>query len=177
MPHVRSETALEPGFVGNVIQVCTVSHDLERTMEGMTRLGVAPWQVFTFGPETVSEITYRGAPALMTYRLAIAFAGSMMWELIQPVSGPSIYADFLFQHGEGVHHVLVDCNGIPWEERLAQFAAHGYEMIQSGVFAGQVPFAYFATEADTATTIETAYFPEGFSLPEPELWYPGPPSA
>jgi hypothetical protein len=50
-------------------------------------------------------------------------------------------------------------------------------MIHSGVFVGQVPFAYFATEADTTTTIETAHFPEGFTLPEPEMCYSVPPPA
>lgn len=28
-------------------------------------------------------------------------------------------AEFLEQHGEGIHHIAFDCNGIPFEERLA----------------------------------------------------------
>jgi methylmalonyl-CoA/ethylmalonyl-CoA epimerase len=176
-PTVQSPTALDNSFVGNTVQLCVVSRDLQRTMQGMVNLGIGPWQVFTFSPDNVSDITYRGKPAEMTFRLAIAFSGSMMWEIIQPVDGPSIYADFLAEHGEGLHHVLVDCNGAPWDERLRLFEAHGYRMIQSGVWVGQVPFAYFSTEQDTATTIETTYFPEGFALPEPEQWYPGPPPA
>jgi methylmalonyl-CoA/ethylmalonyl-CoA epimerase len=176
-PRTQSAIALDNSFIGNTVQVCVVSHDLQRTMEGMTRLGIGPWQVFTFSPDNVDDMTYRGRPAEMTFRLAIAYSGSMMWELIQPLTGPSIYADFLDQHGEGLHHVLVDCNGAPWDERLRLFEAHGYQTIQSGVWLGRVPFAYFATEDDTATTIETASFPHDFDLPEPEQWYPGPPPA
>jgi|1185.fasta_scaffold32310_1 methylmalonyl-CoA/ethylmalonyl-CoA epimerase len=173
-PRAMSATALDNSFMGNTVQICVVTRDLPRKIEGMTRLGLGPWQVFTCGPDLVTDTTYRGRPAEMTFRLAIAFSGSMMWEVIQPLDGPSTYADFLDQHGEGLHHVLVDCNDIDWDERLRAFEARGYQITQSGVFAGQVPFAYFSTEEDTSTTIETAFFPAGFTLPEPEHWYPAP---
>ena len=176
-PRVHSATALDNSFMGNTVQICVVSRDLQRTIEGMTRLGLGPWQVFTCGRDLVTDTTYRGRPAEMTFRLALAFSGSMMWEVIQPVDGPTTYADFLDRHGEGLHHVLVDCNGVPWDERLRLFEGRGYQIVQSGVFAGQVPFAYFSTEDDTSATIETAFFPEGFSLPQPEQWYPAPPPA
>src|SRR3954454_24920366 len=98
----------------------------------------------------------------------------MMWEIIQPLEGPSIYTDFLEQHGEGLHHVLVDCNGIPWDDRVRLFREHGYDVAQSGVWQGQVRYAYFMTEGDIATTIETALFPDGFTMAEPERRLPSP---
>ena len=177
MVSVQNETSLDTSFLGNTVQVCVVSRDLQRTAEGMIRLGIGPWRIFTFSPENVRDMTYKGEAAEMRFRLAIAYSGSMMWEVIQPLDGPSIYTDFLEQHGEGLHHVLVDCNGVPWEDRVRLFKEHGYDMVQSGVWEGQVAYAYFATEADMATTIETAVFPEGFTMPEPEQWLPSPPPA
>jgi hypothetical protein len=35
----------------------------------------------------------------------------MMWEIVQPLTGPNIYEEFLDRHGEGIHHVAVDCKG------------------------------------------------------------------
>jgi hypothetical protein len=42
---------------------------------------------------------------------------------------------------------------------------------------GQVSYAYFATEGDVTTTIETFIFPDDFSIPEPDQWYPAAPPA
>jgi hypothetical protein len=98
-----------------------------------------------------------------------------MWEIVQPVEGPTIYDEFLEQHGEGVHHVAVDCNGLNWEDRLRAFADHGYEIIQSGRWMGRVPYAYFATEGDVSTTLETFLIPDDFEMPEPDEWYPAAP--
>lgn len=175
MADVQSETTSDASFIGNTVQVCVVSHDLRRTAEGMIRLGIGPWQVFTFSPENVRDMTYKGQPAETRFRLAIAYSGSMMWEIIEPLDERNIYTDFLEAHGEGLHHVLVDCNGVPWDDRVRLFREHGYEIVQSGVWEGQVPFAYFSTDGDVATTIETALFPEGFAMPEPEEWLPSPP--
>lgn len=177
MVEVTGEAQLDNSFVGNTMQVCVVSRDLRRTMEGMVRLGIGPWQVHTFSPDNVEDMTYRGEPAASTFRLALAFSGTMMWEIVEPVEGPTIYDEFLEQHGEGVHHVAVDCNGVEWDERLRLFEEHGYEMIQSGRFVGRLPYAYFATEGDVTTTIETFLIPDGMQLPEPDEWYPGPPPA
>ena len=33
--------------------------------------------------------------------------GDMGFELLQPLEGPSIYRDWLDEHGEGLHHVAV----------------------------------------------------------------------
>jgi hypothetical protein len=146
-------------------------------MEGLVRAGIGPWRVYTFGPGTVTERTYRGEPADYSMKLGLAFSGSMMWEIVQPLTGPTIYKEFLEKHGEGVHHVAFGCNNIPWKERVAAFKAHGYPLIQSGLWQKRVPYAYFGTEEDTTTIIEIFDIPSDFTLPEPEEWYPGPPPA
>ncbi len=177
-PKVASDVTLDNSFLGNTIQVCVVTRDYQRTMEGLVQAGIGPWRVYTFGPETVTELTFRGRPASYSMKLCIAFSGSMMWEIVQPLTGPNLYEEFLEEHGEGVHHVAVDCNGLPWEARLAAFEERGFAMVQSGWWQGVVPYAYFETEAATTTTIETFFIPEDFVMPEPEAWYPAaPPSA
>jgi hypothetical protein len=170
MPPDRPDRA----FLGTMIEVCFVTRDHRRTMAGLAALGIGPWRVYTFGPENVSEQTYMGEPT--AYRIKVCFAevGDMVYEIMQPLEGPTIFQESLDAHGEGIHHIAFDCNGIPWEERVLGFAERGFRNAQSGVFAGGNRFAFFANEAATTTVIETIHFPDGFVLPEPEEWYPSP---
>jgi hypothetical protein len=177
LPTVTSATTLSNSFLGDNIQICVVTHDYRRIMEGLVRAGIGPWRVYTFGPGTVTERTYRGQPADYSMKLCLAFSGTMMWEIVQPLTGPSLYTEFLEKHGEGIHHVAFNVNNIDWEERLKAFAAHGYPMVQSGVWCERVPYAYFDTEADTGTMFEIFDIPADFVLPDPEEWYPAPPPA
>jgi len=174
-PQVTGEASLDNSFLGETMQVCVVTRDFRKTMAGLTKTGIGPWRVYTFGPDTVTDLTYRGQPGRYSMKLCIAFSGSMMWEIVQPVEGPNIYEEFLEAHGEGIHHVAFDCNGMAWNERIAMLESRGFAMIQSGRWQGKVPYAYFETEGETTTTFETFEIPADFVMPEPEEWYPGPP--
>lgn len=46
------------------------------------------------------------------------------------------------------------CENLPYLEQLEKMKALGYSVIQSGLWAETVPFAYFDTEGDIATTFE-----------------------
>jgi hypothetical protein len=58
----------EQQLLGEAIQICVVTRDLRRTMGGLVRAGIGPWSVYTFGPDTVSDLTYRGKPAQYSMR-------------------------------------------------------------------------------------------------------------
>lgn len=178
IPEVTGEVTLSNSFLGDTVQVCVVTRDYRRTMEGMVRLGIGPWRVYTFGKPHVTDMTYRGRPAEFSMKLCLAFSGTMLWEIIEPREGRTIYHDFLDAHGEGVHHVAFGCNGMPWRARIEEFERRGFEKIQSGIWAGRVPWAYFATEDATSTTFEIYDIPADMTFPEPEQWYPArPPGA
>jgi hypothetical protein len=168
---------LSNSFVGNTIQVCVVTSDFKRTINGFVELGIGPWAAYTFGPGTVTEQTYMGQRVVHSMRLALATAGNMLWEVIQPLDGPSIYKDFLAAHGEGVHHVAIGCESLSFDRRIEEFEKRGCRKIQSGLWVGRVPYAYFATESLIGTTVEIFEIPPGFNFPPPEEWIPGPPSS
>ncbi|MEM8785371.1 MAG: VOC family protein [Pseudomonadota bacterium] len=174
---VTGAQSLSNSFIGDTIQVCTVTRDLKRTVEGFIALGVGPWALYTFSPENCENLTYRGSTDPFSMRVGIANSGTMMWEVIQPLEGKSLYTEFLDAHGEGVHHVGVGCNDMPWDQRIAEFERRGCANVQSGIWRGEVPFAYFETEGLTTTTFEIFQFPPDFVMPEPEEWVPGPPPA
>jgi methylmalonyl-CoA/ethylmalonyl-CoA epimerase len=175
IPKVTSETTLSNSFLGSTKQVCVVSRDIYRTMDGLIKLGIGPWRVYTFSPETCTDVIYRSKPSTHSMRLSLATSGDMLWEVIQPLEGPSIYTEFLDQHGEGIHHVAPLCEGLTYDQQVSKFESLGYRSIQSGTWQGVVPFSYFETEGDISTTLEIFDIPEDYDLPEPEEWYPAAP--
>jgi hypothetical protein len=79
---------------------------------------------------------------------------------MEPTSGPTIFADFLEAHGEGIHHVTYNCNNISFEERLAEFERRGYKKVQSGSWMGPKPFRVFWNRRRHDDCFETYAFPD-----------------
>ena len=163
------------GWISGVQQVALVVHDLDATMAQYTeRLGLGPWWVTLYGPPRLTEMRIRGEDIPYSMKLAIAWCGDTMWELIQPVDGPSICKEFLAEHGEGVHHVLVEHSGTDFDDAVAAFSARDCPPLMEGRF-GEVRFAYVDTEGPLKTVLEIVHRPEGFVRPDPDYWYPEPP--
>ena len=112
-------------------------------------------------------MTYRGQTADYAMRIALAWLGPLRIELIEMAGGDSVYADFVQEHGYGVHHfgVLVD----DMDAALAQAAAAGLTMTMDGAgfgLDGDGHYAYLDTEKDLGTTLELIARPKGRVLPE-----------
>ena len=176
MVRITDDANLSNNFLGKVIEICTVTRDYRRTMEGMVALGIGPWRVYTFSPETVTEQTYMGKPAEYSIKVCFTEVENVIWEIMQPLSGPSIFSDFLEEHGEGIHHVAFNCRDVNWERRVQEFESRGFHLIQSGKWLDQNTFAFFKTANATGVVFETYFFPSGFEYPEPEEWFPKEPN-
>ncbi|CAA9533392.1 MAG: hypothetical protein AVDCRST_MAG96-3717 [uncultured Segetibacter sp.] len=163
---------LSKPFLGNAIEIAIVTRDHKSTIEGLCRLGIGPWQVHTFSPQNTTNQTYYGKPSSFTMRVCFAQTKTLIWEIIEPVSGPTIFADFLELHGEGIHHVAYDCNNIAFEQRMAEFERRGFQLVQSGSWMDKNHFAFFKTEQATTTCFETYVFPDNWVYPDPDEWYP-----
>ncbi len=175
LPTVVSEFALSNAFLGRIVEVCIVTEDHRRTMAGLVRLGIGPFRVHTFDDDSLAAPTYRGEDSPFSLKVCFATNNELTWEIMQPLTGRTIMREFLDAHGEGIHHVAFDCDGMPWDQRLASFTARGFPLTQSGRWRDQNSFAFFDTESATTTCFETYHFPDGFQWPEPDEWYPGPP--
>lgn len=122
------------------------------------------------------------------------------YEVIQPVSGRSIFQEWLDKHNNepGIHHIAYDCNNVEWDQRIKMFEDRGFELwavprhtnartsadpanvvrnsrSQGGSFMNGNRFAFFETEEKTGTCFETYEFPGDWVDPEPDEWFPGPP--
>lgn len=172
-------TTVRPGLVKSLDQVCVVVHDLDDTIrEYVERAGVGPWAVYTYAPPDLYNMRIRGKAANYSMRLALAWTNGFMWEVIQPIDGPSIYREFLEAKGEGVHHVLVQHTLADLPEALAEFERRGCPPLMEGSYKG-TDFAYLATDGPLKMVVELVQRPNypGYRRPAPEYWYPSPPEA
>jgi methylmalonyl-CoA epimerase len=145
-----------PFLKQGVAQVAIVVEDLDNAVSTYwTCFGVGPWDIYTYGKPLVSSMTYHGEPADYKMRLALSYMGDTRIELIEPLEGDTVYADFVEAHGYGVHHFgfLVD----DMEEALAQAEAAGIAMIMDGAgfgLDGDGHYAYLDTEALVGFMVE-----------------------
>jgi len=100
---------------------------------------------------------YRGKPADSSMKLSLGYAGDVQIELIEPVRGASIYAEFIEKKGYGLHHIAFS---VPdFEEASDMLTKQGLTALSSGVLGGGgVKFAYFDCEGADASVIEILEF-------------------
>ena len=100
------------------------------------------------------EGTYYGNPADFEFHLYLAISGGIMVELIQPISGKSIYTDFLKnQNKGGVQHIAYSVLEKDFEEAVAQLTGKGVKVIQTLVLP-VAKVAYFDTYAQIGVATE-----------------------
>jgi len=157
-----------PFLKNGVAQVGLIVRDLDRAVEMYwQQFGIGPWHLYTYGKPLVKRMTYRGRPSDYKMRVALSWLGPLRIELIQPLEGDTIYAEFIREHGYGVHHLglLVD----DMEAALAQARAAGLTMTQDGAgfgLDGDGHYAYLDTEAMLGVTLELIERPQRRVAPE-----------
>ncbi|SDE39979.1 VOC family protein [Belnapia rosea] len=126
----------ETRLAQNIIQVGIVVRDLDTALGSYAnKLGVGPWRVYTYAPPLLSETKVRGVAMAYSMKLGLAWTKGMMWELIQPLDGPSIYWEFLRDHDEGVHHVMIDYGDRSLADVTAEFSACGRPLWRETIVA------------------------------------------
>lgn len=154
-------------------QVAYVVEDLDAAVRHWAdSLGVGPWSVYTMTPDLLSDTVYRGDRVDFGIRHALAWSGPLQIELVQPLSGPSIFADQLAGAGQGLNHLgaLVDDHAKASQDLIER----GYLPLQSARFGKSADgrFAYFlAPEGDAIVELilpPTERFAPDYVYPEPE---------
>ena len=164
----ESKKGAVPFLKNGVAQVCIIVEDLDKTVENYCKLfGIGPWHFYTYGKPLVKEMSYHGKPNEYKMRVALSYIGDLRIELIEPLEGDTVYADFIKEHGYGVQHfgVLVD----DMRAAIAQAEANGFSMTQDGSgfgLDGDGHYAYLDTEDDIGITIELIERPKGRVTPE-----------
>lgn len=154
--------------ITKVIQLAFVVNNLEKGIEHYRQIfGLTAWEVYTLASPLLTNLSYHGMPGQFSMRQAVATAkDGMQYELIEPLTGPSIYHDFLELHGEGLHHIACEYTGT-FDEAISQFAQIGVIPTMEGNWAG-IRFAYLGTDKKVGTPIEVWDIPHNHEFPVPD---------
>jgi methylmalonyl-CoA/ethylmalonyl-CoA epimerase len=129
---------------------------------------VGPWNVYTYGGTPHVETFVRERPTNYSMKLAIAYVGNMQIELIQPLEGESIYAEFIKERGDGLHHIRLG-NVKNVTEFIQSLTDNGVNILQRGNFQGR-KYTYMDTEEDLGVIIE--FLEATGPYPQPDYSYP-----
>lgn len=140
--------------VKSVRQICFITEDIEKTMKFYQDvMGVEKWDYVV---EDTSE--KRPAPHLthgkeipIRFKLAKTLWNNIEIELVEPVSGDSIYAEWVKEHGYGMHHLYLEVTD--FDEAVKEFSSR-YEIIQEAVSYLGTKVIFFDSTKDLGYQIE-----------------------
>jgi hypothetical protein len=121
--------------LGGVMQMAYIVPDIRKAIQQwVAKLNVGPW--FLLEHFTGERAVYRGEPSTADVAIAMAFAGHMNIELIQPNdANPSVYREAIEQGGYGFHHWGLASGDV--DADVARYTAMGMEAaFRAGVPTG-----------------------------------------
>ncbi|MDX2970135.1 VOC family protein [Kribbella solani] len=145
------------GLTYRISQVSLVVRDIDSTMAAYTEaFGWGPWQVYDHVPPNHHDSQVRGERVDFTLRGAECMVGDLNFELLQPLSGPSVWQEFLDTKGEGIASIAVMFDA-PAESEACKsaFAAHGIGVVSSARIGEHIEYYYLDTEARFKCMIES----------------------
>ena len=118
-----------------VTQVAIVVRDIEAKARAWAHiLGLPMPAVIVTDPVEVAQTEYRGQPSSGRAKLAFFNLGQVSLELIEPIGGPSTWQEHLDAHGESLHHIAFQIQGM--QDKLAYLDANGIPLVQRGEYTG-----------------------------------------
>lgn len=148
------------GVVGSnvVCQVGFIVKDVEATKKKWAAfLGVEVPETRTAGEYEVTQTKFMGEPAPEANSLLAFFdvGPGLQLELIQPNEAPSTWRNFLNEHGEGMHHIAFNVNGMNMQQAISNCEDFGMKLEQQGEYGdGSGRYAYISAYDDLKVLVE-----------------------
>ncbi len=141
-------------FGPRLSQYAVVVEDLGGVSAYWEKLGLPPMDVTH---PTLTELEYHGRPGTFDQKLGWHRHGTVTWEWIEPLAGPTTYQDFLDEAGEGFHHLAFDVPDM--DAAIEAWSGEGFPIVQSGGWGekgrpGSGRFAYADTTSIGGLMIE-----------------------
>lgn len=125
------------------IQNAWVVTDIEKSARDWSKaMNIGPFYIAEYKPEMFDNLLYRGEPAKLHMKTAIAYAGEVQIELVEPVGVyPCAYFDTIAEGKSGFHHLCYWSTDI--DADLNHYLEQGFSVANQGQMAGGGPrFAY-----------------------------------
>jgi methylmalonyl-CoA/ethylmalonyl-CoA epimerase len=163
-------TAEHPFLEGDeavIRQLCFVVADLDTAIAGQVAWADSgPFTSWDASPGVFKDLTYRGEPSPFTLRYALNRQHPQI-ELVEPLTGPSIFHEHVDTYGHGFHHVAYWVGDLP--ATLKRIRGAGLEVVQecSGFGAdGDGHAAFIDTRETTGSWTELVMPPARRQTPE-----------
>ena len=115
------------------VQVGVIVKSVEASIKLLTEVfGLGPFRVFDWPTPGRSDLKryYNGKAENFSAKMAFTEIGNIELELIQPTEGRSLWADFLSDHGPGIHHIRFNVD--EYEPVVDYLKNHGIDVTQCG---------------------------------------------
>ena len=132
-----------------ISQVAMVVRDLDASMKMFHEtLGWGPWNVYEHVPPKLHHTHLRGeAVAFSMLGAECEVQPGLVFELVQPLDGPSIYKEWLDEHGEGVQHIACMMHSQADSDAFKkEWEARGAKVLMGGRIGETIEFYYLDTE-------------------------------
>jgi methylmalonyl-CoA/ethylmalonyl-CoA epimerase len=131
-----------------ISQIAVVVKDIDAAMKTYHELfGWGPWNVYEHIPPKLHDQHLHGKPA--DYSMIGAeceVQPGLVFELIQPLEGNSIYKEHLEKHGEGVQHIAMMSHSQEESDAFkARFQEGGFDVTMGGRIGETIEFFYVDT--------------------------------
>jgi methylmalonyl-CoA/ethylmalonyl-CoA epimerase len=135
-----------------ITQVGIIVRDIEaRARAWSDILGLPMPDIQVTDTVDLAHTEYHGAPSTARAKLAFFHLGQVDVELIEPIGEPSTWNDQLQQHGDSLHHIAVQIQGM--QDKLAYLDSKGMNLLQRGDYTGG-RYAYVDGQAQLGTILE-----------------------
>lgn len=167
LSYVDEETQ---GHFLDITEIIMVVDDVDASIKQQWEVfGIGPWDVWTFSPETVSDMRLHGRPENFAMKVAYTKIGNIYWEVVEPLDQRSTYYEVLKAHGPGVHNIVFEVRDYDETTRFMQ--ENGFGIYNSGNWQG-VHFANFDTRKVLPVVAEIFKTEDGVEFPKPDYTYP-----
>lgn len=149
-----SNSIQDTNLIGNtmVVQIALLVRDIETTMQNWRNLlGVKNYGYKLTDVPEVTQIQFKGEPTPARAKIGFVKLGQVTLELIEPDHNPSIWREYLDEHGEGFHHIAFKIEGM--DEKIELFGQNGMQLIQSANYTNG-RYAYMDSENPLKLVIE-----------------------
>lgn len=144
---------------GQITQITMVVHDAQKTAKNFSHVFGPSWRFYDYQP---SNVIVHDQPVSepIALKMAVGYCGGFMFKLVQPVSGPSTYADFLDKNGsEGFYSIGV---GVlrGYDQAVAALKQAGVSVDWQADDGTGTKVTVFNTAADLGPRVEMASGPK-----------------
>jgi methylmalonyl-CoA/ethylmalonyl-CoA epimerase len=163
------------GLTYPISQVSLVVSDLQGTMERYYRaFGWKDWKVFDHVPPMHHNTELRGEQVHYSLRGAEVMVGSLNFELLEPLEGPSLWKEFMAERGEGIASIAVMFDTLEEGDTVKrEFAKLGIDVTMLANIGDHIEYYYLDTQERFGCLIESG---SGHAIDyvKPALVYPTP---